>query len=73
MQDMTQELERCNYKPGDKILNLSEAFRQKLKAFREDDQPELACCSEQEIFDCLVEELQESIPYYTLKEVKNDS
>jgi 3-deoxy-D-manno-octulosonic-acid transferase len=67
-----KELERAGYIPGDKILNLSEAFRYKLQAFREDDDPDLAASSEQEIWDCLIEELQESMPYYTLEEVKQN-
>ena len=67
------ELERAGYRRGDKILNLSEAFRYKLQAFREDSDPDLAALPEQEIWECLIEELQESMPYYTLEDVKNDS
>jgi len=61
-----------DYVKGDYVINISRILRDKIQAFREDSMPELRDIPEQEIFELVIEETEDSLAYISFSEVKND-
>jgi len=60
-----------DYVTGDYVLNISKCLRQKIQAFREDSIHELRDTPEQEIFELVIEELEDALAYISFSQVKN--